>query len=157
MRGRNKYARDMAQRARAAVLPKSDRPAPTRMPSFQPSDQQRLFVAAMAGIRMTHREIALLVVNPRTLNPIDVNTLEKHFAHELDAGPAQFKSLIGTRFMEKVQAGEQWAVQYGLRAVNKLLDNQGSGIQITKGDGESTNVSSIEVHFVEPPPRGEDD
>jgi hypothetical protein len=126
------------------------------MPVFEPTDQQRLFVAAMAGINMTHREIALLTLNPRTRKPIGVDTLEKHFAHELSAGPAQFKSLIGTRFMEKVQAGEQWAVQYGLRAVNKLLDQQSSGIQITQGATEDKQVSSIEVHFVEPPPRNDD-
>jgi hypothetical protein len=38
-------------------------------PKFVPTDQQRLFVAGMAGINMAHHEMASLILNaPRRLS-----------------------------------------------------------------------------------------
>ena len=153
----SKGPKRLADAARAAVQPKSLRAAKTtRMPVFEPTEQQRLFVAAMAGIRMTAREIALLVLNPRTNKSIDVDTLIKAFAYELEAGPSKFKSLIGTRFMEKVEAGEGWALQFGLRAINKLSDSDRASVTVTTPDTGPV-VSGLQIEFVTPKRRDEDE
>jgi hypothetical protein len=39
-------------------------------PPFVPTDEQRSFVAAMTGMRMTWEEMRQLVVNPETGHPI---------------------------------------------------------------------------------------
>jgi FKBP-type peptidyl-prolyl cis-trans isomerase len=91
-------------------------------PAFVPTEQQRQFVSAVAGVKMTHDGIALSIINPRTGKPVDKKTLERAFAVELAVGKAKLKSLIGTKFMESVGKGEPWALKLGLRHINGWRD-----------------------------------
>jgi hypothetical protein len=84
-------------------------------PPFIPTDEQRRFVIAMAGIRMTWEEIRQLVVNPQTGEPITKTTLARAFKRELTNGKAKLKSLVATRFYEALRRGDAWAVQMGLK------------------------------------------
>ena len=84
-------------------------------PSFIPTDEQRRFVTAMAGIRMTWEEIRLLVINPTTGEPITKTTLSRAFRRELADGKAKLKSIVAKRFYEALHRGDPWAVQMGLK------------------------------------------
>lgn len=74
-------------------------PKPTRKPKryhkqpgpkpFEPTAEQRRQVALMAGFGLPQDQIALLVLNPDTGNPINEATLKLRFRHELDLGIAQ--------------------------------------------------------------------
>lgn len=158
MSRRGATAKRMAEAARAAVQPKSDRqPKSLRMPAFEPTEQQRLFVAAMAGAKMSLREIACLVINPRTNKPIALETLQKAFAYELEAGIAKFKAYLIERWKEKLEPGGQWApLEFALRAVNGLNDSA-SALAVTAMDENGERKSSIRVEFVSPSRRYEDD
>jgi hypothetical protein len=152
----SKKAKQFGEAVRAAIQPKSLR---TRMPTFEPTEQQRLFVAAMAGVRMTQGEIALLVLNPRTNKPIDAVTLRKAFAYELEAGVSELKSIIATRFIEKVKAGESWAVQYGLKAINKISDSAAAlTVMAPSGNVDGGPViGGLQIEFVTPKRRDDDE
>ena len=158
MSRRGTTAKRMGEAARAAVQPKSHRPPnPQRMPVFEPTEQQRIFVAAMAGAKMSVREIACLVINPRTNKPIAADTLQKAFAYELEAGIAKFKAFLIERWKEKLEPGGQWApLEFALRAVNGLDDRAGA-VSVTSTDENGKRKSSIRVEFVSPSRRYEDD
>lgn len=53
---------------------------------FQPTDQDRAIVEAMAGYGIPEEEMVKLVRNPKTQEPISPVTLRKHFRQELDRG-----------------------------------------------------------------------
>lgn len=61
------------------------------MPAFLPTAQHRTFVSAVAGMRMTQEEIASIIQDPRTGQPISVPTLRKYFQHELETGRQRLK------------------------------------------------------------------
>jgi hypothetical protein len=114
-------------------------------PVFTPTKEQRGFVWAMAGLKMTHDEIAAVVLNPKTDAPIDKKTLEKHFALELATGKQRLKSVIGSKYMERLSAGDAWAIQFGFRHIHQWKDND---LSIAM-DGES-EMKSIKIEFVKP-------
>lgn len=124
-------------------------------PEFVPTQEQRKFVADMAGVKLTHEEIALQVINKQTGKPIAKDTLQKHFAPELAAGKAKLKALIGTKFIDKVHGGDNWALQFGFRHIFGWQDQVGMAAKFTSGSG-GEEQSSLEVRFVVPTPRDED-
>ena len=52
-------------------------------PPFEPTKEQRRTVSILAGVGRPHKEIATLVINPRTGKPIDDVTLRLRFPEEL--------------------------------------------------------------------------
>lgn len=98
------------------IAERQNRPSKGGMPRFVPTDDQRRFVSAMAGL-MTWNEIASIVINPRTSKPISKETLQRAFADELKVATARRKSIIGHRFIELVEAGDPWAIKFGLRYI----------------------------------------
>jgi len=61
---------------------------------FKPTDEQRAVVTTCAGYRMPEDEIARVVINPKTGQPISKKTLIKHFRAELDNGFATIKMRV---------------------------------------------------------------
>lgn len=61
---------------------------------FKPTDEMRNLVKAMAGYRIPHDEIRLLIISPTSRKPISEITLRKHFRDELDQGYANLKVRI---------------------------------------------------------------
>lgn len=128
------------------------------MPSFEPTNQQRKFVEGMAGLKMTHDEMYPLVLNPRTNAPIDKKTFEKAFARELQIGKYKLKSLIGTKFMERLNLGEPWAIQFGFKHIFRWRENDTDvTVGINNNGSESNPASMIEVRFVKARERSDDD
>src|SRR5262249_40069257 len=118
-------------------------------PKFIPSTEQKNFVSVMAGMRMSHAEIAGVIINPRTQKPIDDMTLRRAFATELAVARAKIKSLVSTRFYEALIRGEQWAINFGLRHFLGYR-NDDVKVSIGGGDHQSAEDEGIVVTFVRP-------
>jgi hypothetical protein len=116
-------------------------------PKFIPSTEQKNFVSVMAGMRMSHAEIAGVIINPRTQKPIDDMTLRRAFAAELAVAKAKIKSLVSTRFYEALLRGEQWAINFGLR---HFLGYRNDDVKVSIGGGDhpSAEDTGIQVEFI---------
>jgi hypothetical protein len=124
-------------------------------PPFIPTDEQRRFVTAMAGIRMTWEEIRLLVINPTTGEPITKTTLSRAFGRELADGKAKLKSIVAKRFYEALHRGDAWAVQMGLKTqFGWKPDGAGGVIMPPDLEGERPEMKIV---FVVPTAKPEDD
>jgi len=68
------------------------------MTPFVPDAQQRHIVSMLSGMKVGQAEIARLILNPRTGRPINIDTLQKHFAEELATGTARLKLALSMAF-----------------------------------------------------------
>lgn len=73
---------------------------PGRKP-FKPTDEQRIQVKMLIGLGLTYREISSVIINPTTRKGVSVNTLQKHFADELEDGAGFVKSRITQSLFRK--------------------------------------------------------
>jgi hypothetical protein len=81
--------------------PEAKATSPAGMPRFEPTDEQRRTVEAMAGYGIPHDDIALVIINPRTSRPIDPTTLRGAFRAELDVGHVKANArIVETLFKE---------------------------------------------------------
>ena len=122
-----------------------NKPARVGHPPFEPTAEQRNFVAAMAGVRMTQHEMCLVIRNPTTGKHIDKETLAKHFAKELAEGKSKLKAVIATRYLEPLNAGEWHAIAFGFRHIFGWREND---LMVGVDGGEGT--AAIQVTFVKP-------
>ena len=67
--------------------------------AFKPTAEQRESVELMISYGAPETEICLLIKNPETGKPIEVQTLREHFASEIAAGATKLKSLLGNRIV----------------------------------------------------------
>jgi hypothetical protein len=79
-------------------------------PPFEPTKEQRDVVSILAGLGRPHKEIATLVVNPRTRKPIDDVTLRLRFPEELRQAKAKVSLILGTSLLGKAKAGDNGAL-----------------------------------------------
>jgi hypothetical protein len=82
-----------------------------------PTEAQRALVAKLIAMRMQWEEIRLLIINPRTGEPITKTTLARHFKRELAVGGAALKELVVNKYFEALRAGESWAIRLGIRHI----------------------------------------
>jgi hypothetical protein len=75
-------------------------------PRFEPTAQQRQLVEMTAGFGLCHRDICLLVTNPRTQRPIDEKTLRKMFRSELDTGAVKANMAVAKSLWRKAINGD---------------------------------------------------
>jgi len=68
-------------------------------PAFKPTAEQRESVELMISYGAPETEICLLIKNPETGKPIEVETLREHFASEIATGATKLKSLLGNRIV----------------------------------------------------------
>ena len=62
---------------------------------FAPTADQRGNVEAMTGFGISQEEICRLIKNPETGKPIDMKTLELHFAEEIATGATKANATVG--------------------------------------------------------------
>jgi hypothetical protein len=74
----------------------SGKPGRSGRKPFSPTPEQRNAVKIMAAIGMPHDQIRMAILNPTTMNPVDADTLAKHFKRELEAGMAEIHALLGS-------------------------------------------------------------
>ena len=96
-------------------------------PKFEPTDEQRGWVSAMAGVRMTHEEMSRIIVNPHTGHYICCETLVKAFPDELAGGKARLKHRLCTKLVERIDAGDWNAIQFGFQHVYGWKDKDANG------------------------------
>lgn len=120
-------------------------------PEFRPTKEQRSWVEAMAGFKMTWDEIASLILNPETNQPISKETLGKHFKMELDTGKQRLKSKVSSRYLERLEAGEWNAISFGLRHFLGYGQND-----VNIGINDDLGGGGIKVNFVLPDKRPEE-
>jgi hypothetical protein len=75
-----------------------------------PTKEQRDLVSIMAGVGRPHREIATLVINPRTGKAIDDVTLRVRFPEELSQAKAKVSLIVANSLVGKAGAGDNGAL-----------------------------------------------
>ena len=70
-------------------------------PPFEPTAEDRAKVEALVAYGINLRDICLEVINPRTENPISVNTLQKAFAAEIQRGRPRYQARVTQSLYEK--------------------------------------------------------
>jgi hypothetical protein len=91
---------------------KGGRPGKAR---FIPDANQRHVVLSCAAMRMTRAEIAQLIRNPHTGEPIGLRCFDKVFKTEMETGYNNLKSTIATQYAKDLEKGKEYAVRLGLR------------------------------------------
>lgn len=140
---------------------------------FEPTDEQRRQVEALAAFGMPQDQMLALVVNPETGRPIDLKTLHRAFRIELDTGmikanakvaeslftqavgaPAQFDSagnMIRAEQQRVVSAGIFWAkTRMGWRetSIHQHEGKQGGAIQMLDA-AALANMTEAEIEALE--------
>src|SRR5215468_4965241 len=95
-----------------------------RKPPFVPTDDDRNIVGVLSACGIPQERIRLVVLNPATGKPIEIETLQRAFAYELEAGRAQTDLIFATSLIAGLRAGDN--SKMALYARNRLnWDRQG--------------------------------
>ena len=95
-------------------------------PKFEPTDEQRRFVGAMAGLKMTWAEIARMIGSASgDGKPLSKTTLQRHFRRELANGSALLRARVASRFHAALDNDAPWAIQMAMR--NRFAWDAGRG------------------------------
>jgi hypothetical protein len=121
-----------------------------RMPRFVPTEEQRRLVASMAGFRMSREELAWVIINPRTREPISVPTLLSAFKTELKTGRARLKTIAQTRFLDRLNHGDWNAIYFALRFVCGYRETIDPRFMLPVDEGEERG-KTINIQFVSGP------
>ena len=135
--------------------PKTRKPC-GRKKRMVPTMSERQFVAAMAGINMTTKEIAAVIGAGRNTveggpigKPLSPKTLYRYFRKELEGGPALLRATITGRYYDALKRGEAWAIQHGLR--NKFNWDVGKsgfdGVSLAQLEGTSSTPLAAQITF----------
>ena len=91
-------------------------------PPFEPTRQERTFVAAMSGVRMSADQICAVIGAARngvgddlSGKPISKSTLFKHFRNEMRHGRSLLKAKIMGKYYAALDEGREWAIAMGMR------------------------------------------
>ena len=112
-------------------------------------------VSVLAGVGRPHKEIATLVVNPRTGKPIDDVTLRLRFPEELCQAKAKVSLILGTSLLGKARAGDNGAL--GMLARNHWgWDRPGAttmALSAPSANGDLGEEGKIIIEMVKAPKR----
>src|SRR5215468_382257 len=124
-------------------------------PPFEPTKEQRRIVSVLAGVGRPHKEIATLVINPRTGKPIDDVTLRLRFPEELCQAKAKVSLILGTSLLGKAKAGDNGAL--GMLARNHWgWDRSGAttmALSVPNANGDIGDDNKIIIELVKAPKR----
>jgi hypothetical protein len=143
------YAERKKGLIRKTKSPRGDKP-------FVPTDVQRRMVIAMAAIPRPVREIATLIINPKTGKQINENLVPLVFADELKSAQAQYDLLCTQSMGRKLKEGDNFSM--GLWARNKWgWDRPGRTITFDLPDqnGDIGDGNKIIIELVRAPKRGD--
>jgi hypothetical protein len=73
--------------------------------SFEPTEEHRRQVEAMAGYGIPIEDIAKIILNPRTGKHIAKNTLKEHFEQELAVGHVKANSKVAESLYKQAVEG----------------------------------------------------
>jgi hypothetical protein len=104
---------------------------------------------------VTWDEIRLLVIHPKTGEPITKKTLSRHFKRELAAGGAALKQLIASKYFQALENGESWAVRMGMRnKYNWIVE--GAAVVAPEVRGVPLKDETLQISFILPMPKPQD-
>jgi hypothetical protein len=112
-------------------------------PPFEPTDEQRQQVQAMAGMGMRHEDICVLTINPTTGSGVSTATLHKHFKEELLAGGARAKMQIAQSLFARMREGNV--------AANIFL------AKVRLGWSEKVEIEDVTPKYIGPKPMEEEE
>jgi hypothetical protein len=112
-------------------------------------------VSTLAGVGRPHKEIATLVINPRTGKPSDDVTLRLRFPEELCQAKAKVSLILGTSLLGKAKAGDNGAL--GMLARNHWGWDRPSGttmaLSVPSANGDIGDDNKIIIELVRAPKR----
>src|SRR5215510_3991388 len=127
-------------------------------PPFCPTKADRDVVGVMAACGIPQERIRLVVLNPATGKPIEIETLQRAFAYELEAGRAQTDLIFATSLISGLRAADN--SKMALYARNRLnWDRQGMRVldmPPAAGDAPEAEDMRMEIVLVKAKPREED-
>jgi hypothetical protein len=81
------------------------RPRPGQ-PPFVPTDEQRKLVGVLTAMAVPFDRIRMVIINPRSGKPIEVPTLKRAFAQEIELGRAQLDRDCAIAIAEGIRRGD---------------------------------------------------
>lgn len=126
-----KTAKKVVRRKASSSSQKKKRGGGGRGAPFEPTSEQRRLVEFMVGHGIKIVEIATMITNPLTGKSISVDTLQKHFRREMDAGKPKIEVALANALYKKAISPDhpQAAVaamfmlkcKFGWRQADKIL------------------------------------
>ena len=105
-------------------------------PPFEPTDEQRKIVKALAALGMPYRDIGYVL-------GISEDTVAKHFRQELDVGPVEANARVGQFLYQQAQRNLTAAIFW---AKTRMGWREKSEIAHTGADGEPfTPILNIKI------------
>lgn len=86
---------------------------PVGRPTFEPTKEQRAQISMMVAYGATKGDMALMIINPATGQPIHKQTLETAFRRELDVGAAEANMRVAQTLLQKCVGRPAQYDQYG--------------------------------------------
>ena len=121
---------------------------------FVPSEAQRRMVIAMAAIPRPVREIATLIINPRTGRHIDEELVSIVFADELKSAQAKYDLLCASSMGRKLKEGDNFTMAFWGR--NKWgwdRPNSTMTFKMPDQNGDIGDENTIIIELVKAPKR----
>ena len=128
-------------------------------PAFVPTRTERVFVQAMAGLRMSADEICKVIGDGRNGNgaPIAKSTLFRHFKNELANGRAMLKARVAGKFYAALDDDQPWAIQMAMRNQFNWDAGRNGFVVANVADDDDGNIDrTMKIVFVRADPVADD-
>lgn len=116
---------------------------------FEPTEEQRTVVKLLAGSGRPQEVIALAVTNPHTKKPMSVESLQRHFAHELEVGGAEMDTVVVASMAGRIRKGSDTMIiwytknKWGWRDHPEATKVPGKGDEYNPAAGERKIVLEV--------------
>lgn len=160
------------KKADAAATKKQGTKGKKGMTPFAPTEEQRVQVELLVGLGLTYKEIATVIINPRTGKGVSATTLQDHFGRELEQGLAKVKANVVRSLVKKAISDNhpQAAIcamfiakcRFGWRQEDKLIhevDVASTGVLVAPAliSPEQWIKAQREKNATKKPPKDHDD
>lgn len=114
-------------------------------PKFEPTKEDRERVEKMAGYGLTQRQMASVIINPRTGEHIDHHTLEGEFPTELKTGAVIANSAVAKSLYEKAVGKGSQSVTAAIWWSKCRMHWRGESLELTGKDGGPIETASTDA------------
>lgn len=127
---------------------------PKPMQRFEPTKEQRAVVKLACAHGMPWDSIRLVIINPRTGKAIAKETLMYAFEEELAAGKVEMDIMVCGALAQSIKEGNVTSMIWYMKNRMGWADSQRNELS---GPNGQPLVTGIEVQFVVPKKRGDDE
>lgn len=114
-------------------------------PKFEPTADDRERVGRMAGYGLTQRQMASVIINPRTGKHIDHHTLEAGFPTELKTGAVIANAAVAKSLYEKATGKGSQSVTAAIWWSKCRMHWRGESLELTGKDGGPIETASTDA------------